>query len=258
LVPHYERYDITVKATGKPNQWEYSGKVEIVDSSTIRITELPPGMSIENMRKRLIEMEDAESIMDFADRSTENINISVKMKRGTVKDWTQEQAIDFFKLREKVTERIVVIDWAGKAIRTYDSAEQLVVDFAAWRLGWYTKRFQKLLADASYELNYWYALRSLFKHKFPALLGSFLNRKAMEDSVTDTIALDNLTLDSAQMDRVCNLATYRWTHEFEMEINKKIAELEANIAEYNAVLGSPERLKKVYLNELDKVAMFKG
>ena len=42
IKPYYRLYDITVEATDKPNQWEYTGKVEIVDSSTVKITELHP------------------------------------------------------------------------------------------------------------------------------------------------------------------------------------------------------------------------
>jgi hypothetical protein len=85
----------------------------------VQITELPPGIAIDTFRRHLIEMEEADQIQGFTDRSTETINITIKMKRGSVAQWTEQTAIDTFKLRERVTERIVVIDWDGKAIRTY-------------------------------------------------------------------------------------------------------------------------------------------
>jgi hypothetical protein len=82
LVPHYENYDVEVKSIG-PNQWENTGRVEIQDSSTLRVTELPPGLTLEKFRKRLIELEEKGEIMDFDDNSAEKINIEVRMKRGS-------------------------------------------------------------------------------------------------------------------------------------------------------------------------------
>jgi DNA gyrase/topoisomerase IV subunit A len=251
LVPYYAKYNITVKSTGKPNQWEYSGRATILDSSTIKITEIPPGMPIENFRKHLIEMEDNDEIMGFSDRSTEFIDITVKMKRGSVKDWTEQKAIDFFKIKEKTTERIVVIDWSGNSIRTYSSPEELVVDFVKWRLGWYTTRFKKLVRDNSYELQYWYALRALFVKNFVSLLGTFANKNAVEIAVKEITNADNITIDVSQLEKIVNLPTYRWANDFALEIDKKIAELETNIANYKDTLASPEKLRQVYYDEID-------
>lgn len=260
LVPHYARYNIGVKATGKPNQWEYSGKVEIVDTSTMRITELPPGFSIEGYRKTLMDFEDKGLINSFTDRSTETINITIKMQRGTIRDWTEEKALTFLKLREKTTERIVTIGWSGTGIKVYDSAEELVRDFAQWRLGWYEVRFQKLLADDTYELAYWKALRALFEGGFTKRLGTFVNKAGVEEDVVSTVAkkAKDVKLDAKQVERIVGLPTYRWTREFEAEIGTKIAALEGAIAGYRDTLSSPGKLKAVYLAELDALRSFRG
>ena len=250
LPPHYARYDITVRATGKPNQWQFSGKATIVDTSTIQISELPPGMAIEAFRKRLNEMEDADTIQSYVDRSTEVIDITVKMKRGSLKDWTEERALDLFKLREITTERIVVVDWQGKAIRTYETPETLVQDFAAWRLGWYTKRFEQLRADALYERRYWAALDQLFTAGFPARLGAFVDRASMEADIRALLG-EATDLDDSQFERITGLPTYRWTQAFAAEVAARIAELDAAVAQHEATLASPERLVQVYLDELD-------
>ncbi|CAM6054494.1 unnamed protein product [Sphagnum tenellum] len=258
MMPHYAKYNIDVKPTNKPNQWEYSGHATVIDSSTIKITELPPGMAIENFRKNLIKMEDNDQIQSFADRSTETIDITVKMKRGSVAGWTEKQAIDFFKIKEKTTERIVVIDWKGDAIRTYDTAEQLVIDFANWRLGWYTKRFEKLLADAKYELCYWQALQVLFEQHFPTQLGGFSDRTSVEQAVTSYTQTAAIVIDDTQLDKIVNLPTYKWTMSFAAEVNTKIEALEKAIAEYIATLESPTALRQVYLDEIEGLKSFKG
>lgn len=256
LEPSYDRYNITVKNTAL-NQYEFSGKAVIEDSSTVRIIELPPDLSLENFRKRLIQMEELDTIVSFTDRSTDAIDIAVKFKRGSIKNWKPDTAIDYFKLREKTTERIVVIDWNGISIRTYSDPASLVRDFVEWRLDWYTKRFEKLLADTDHERNYWLVLRALFLAGFTKKLGTFADRAAMAEEVAKVVKKAKLFVIDSQMDRVLNLATYRWTKEFEAEIETKIAALSTSIFDYKATLEDPAKLKAVYLSELDELAKLK-
>jgi DNA topoisomerase-2 len=292
LVPSYNHYDITVKNTG-PNQWEFGGKVKILDTSTVQITELPPGENIENFRAMLIKMENGDApftkeklgeecpVVGFTDRSTDCIDITVKFKRGYLGAQparVDEETVDgkklkiriparsamkeadiikFFKLTEKVTERIVVIDWGGTAIRTYPSAEELVVDFANWRLGWFTKRYQKLVDDTIYERTYWRTIAALFKDNFTKRLGTFTDRNAMEVDVLAVATKAKIKLEDKQLDRVINLPTYRWTKMFEAEVLSKINELDKDILEYQTIVKSPDRLKAIYHTELEELKKLK-
>lgn len=261
LDPYYEKYKITVASTEKPNQWEFSGHAEIVDTSTVRVTELPPGMPIESFRQRLIALEDETEIentpkvIGFSDQSTETIDITIKMKRVSIKDWTEQSAIDFFKIKEKTTERIVVIDWNGTSIKTYENPYDLVQDFVQWRLKWYTKRFEKLLFDTEYELVYWEALRTLFDKKFPETLGKFKDKKEIENHIEDIL---DIKVNPNQLEKIINLPTYRWTIEYSNEVNKQVEKLKEAIIEYNSILCSPDKLKKVYMDELEQLKNFKG
>lgn len=250
IPPHFERYNISVTQIGV-NQWEFTGQINIINANTVQITELPPGVSIETFRRRLIEMENAEEIQNFTDRSTETINITIKMKPAS--NWTAKQAIDLFKLRERVTERIVVMDWDGKAIRTYISAESLIQDFADWRLGWYTTRFEFNKRRDSNELTYWLAIEALFESSFPKRLGTFIDRAALLDAVLSVVSKRKISLDDTQIERIVNLPTYRWTKEFAEHVKKMIADLRAAITEFENILASPDRLRSIYLNDLTRI-----
>lgn len=251
VLPHYERYDIEVAPLG-PNQWEFTGRAKIVDTSTVQITELPPGMPIESFRRRLIEMEEADQIQGYTDRSTETINITIKLKRGSIANWKKQTAIETFKLKERVTERIVVIDWDGKAIRTYANAEDLIRDFAHWRLGWYRTRFEFHRRRDLYELTFWLAVKALFDNHFPKRLGGFIDRASLQADIATVVAKKaKIDLDPAQIDRIAGLPTYRWTQEFAEEVARTIINIRAMIAEYEAILASPDRLRDEYLKELD-------
>ncbi len=122
-----------------------------------------------------------------------------------------------------------------------------------WRLAWYTTRFEKMVADTRYELTYWEVLRALFKDGFTKRLGTFANRAAVEADVTKVANKAKIPFEQKQMDRVVSLPTYRWTTEFEAEVQRKIADLEADVADYSTILGSPDLLKGVYAEELDQL-----
>lgn len=277
LVPHFERYDIDVVARG-PSQWEFFGKCEIADTSTVHISELPPGFNIEKFRLFLIGLEDSGAIVGFTDQSTEVIDISVKFKRGSLAAapartevetingkkhttkipakpaWKAEDALKFFKLSEKVTERIVVIDWGGNQIRTYESAEKVVEKFAAWRLQWYTKRFDKLFDDTSDEIAYWEVIKTLFEDGFTKRLGTFADRSVMEADIRAAVKKKKkLVLSERNLERVVNLPTYRWTQAFHAEVLDKINALLDDLKRYADILEDPEKLKQVYLDELEEL-----
>lgn len=250
IEPYYNRYNITVKNL-KQNQWEFSGKATVVDSSTIRVIELPPNTSLESFREKLAALEDSEEIVSFSDSSSESIDITIRMKRGSVKAWSDDDAINFLKIREKATERIVVVNWDGHSIRVYPTAESLIEDFAAWRLGWYTKRFEKLRDDTNDELIYWKALKILFENGFTKKLGTFEDKAAMEVEVTRITTSKKLNLDKTHLDKVVSLPTFRWTKQFEAEVGEKISHLSTAHDLYVKTLLSPDLLKQAYINDLD-------
>jgi DNA gyrase/topoisomerase IV subunit A len=255
LVPHYERYNITVKATDKPNQWELSGKLEIVNlrnKQEVHITELPPGISLLSFKEFLIELENDSKIEGFTDRSTDNIDISVEVNRET-RFVSEDEALNFFKMREKITERIVVLDWDRDKIRTFDNPEQVVKEFAEWRLGWYKKRFQKLITDDKDELIFWEALEVLYQKKFPQKLGTHLNKSDMETEISVILTKSKIKFEVHHLNRITGLATYRWTKDFEIEIKEKIQNLIQKIADNSAILNIENALKQVYISELDAI-----
>jgi DNA gyrase/topoisomerase IV subunit A len=254
LEPSFDYLNVQVKNL-EPNVWQFSGRCEIIDTSSCRITELPPGLNLEGMKKRLNKLEEDGKIQTYTDKSTATINIIVKFKRGEIKDWAEEDAIAFFKLREKSTERIVVVDWNGSSIRQYESAAQVVKEFVSWRLGWYSKRYQKMLDDDGYELKYWQGIKACFDDKLPERLGKKANKDAVVLEV-DTITA-SIGLDATQIDRIVSLPTYRWAKDFLATVKENISRLQANIKEYKTILKSPDLIKDIYAAELEELKKVK-
>ena len=246
LAPKYDYLDCNVRnITG--NAWEFTGRARI-DGSTVWIEELPPNLSLEKFKERLNAMEDEDKIQTYVDRSTKTIKIEIRFKRGTIADWTEETAIDFFKLRSRSTERIVVLDWNGNSVRQFETAELLVNEFVQWRLGWYKTRFEKMIADLTYQLNWNSALKACIDGKLPEFLPKAADKSAILDKVKTLCK--TITVDDDQMERIASLPSYRWAKDAYAEITAKIADLTTKIAEHQSVLADPKKQKDIYRREV--------
>lgn len=254
LPPAYDSYKVSVKHL-EDNTWEFTGRVEKIDASTAKVTELPPDLTLEKFKDRLNTLEDEGKINGYVDRSTKVIDVTIKFARGQIKNMSEASLIDYLKLKQKKTERIVVIDWNNTAIRQYDSAEKLVQDFVAWRLKRYVTRYEHMQAVDDYELRFWKAVKLCFEDKLPARLESKKDRQGIESDVR-TITT-SLNLDDKQVDRLVTLPTYRWARDGLDHAKAKIKELEANIKEYKAILKDPERRRSIYLEELQALSKAK-
>ena len=245
--PGYSYLDVDVVHL-EGNTWEFAGKATAIDASTIHVIELPPDMNLEKLKAKLDKMEEDGTINSYIDRSTEIIDVKVKLPRGSVKGWTDRKCVDFLKLRSKRTERIVVIDWNGQSIKQYDSAEEVIKSFVEWRLGWYKVRYEKMLADDEYELLFWRGMKICFDKDLPKTLGKIKDRQAIETKVVSLTK--SLKLDKKQIDKIVSLPTYRWAQDYYKIICEKIADLEESIALYTAILADESVRRAIYKDEL--------
>ena len=274
LVPQFDYLQTTVKPLGD-NAYEFTGKATIEGDNAVRITELPPDMSLEKFKARLNQMEDDGQINMYTDRSTKTIDIEVRFKRGVINGkpattevingkkvkvagvdpWTEEDVINFFKLKSKTTQRIVVLDFNNTSIRQYDSAEDLVRAFVEWRLGWYTTRYTKMRDELVRELNFACGIQACLKGGLPKWLPSAENKAAVEAKVRDLTSKIDLTDD--QIERIVSLPTYRWAKDAMEKIQGEINELCEKIVEYEGILADPAKIRAIYRQEVAALANLK-
>lgn len=247
LVPTYSYLNCDVQHI-EGNSWKFEGKCSITDSSTIVVTELPPDLTLEKFKDRLNTMEEEGKINTYIDRSTDNIEVTVKFARGTIKNWTEEQAVDFLKLSQKKSERIVVIGWNGHSIIQYQNAEALVKDFVEWRLTWYVKRYETMLINDNEELNFWKGVKMCFDGKLPSKLPKKKNKKEVEEEVASLTK--SISLTEKQIDKIVGLPSYKWALDEYENVSAKITVLEDNIADYEAILNDDSLIKSIYKEEL--------
>jgi DNA gyrase/topoisomerase IV subunit A len=229
------------------NTWEFTGRCRI-DGSTVWVEELPPDLSLEKFKARLNAMEEEDKIQTYIDRSTKEIKIEIRFKRGAIREWTADTAIDYFKLRSKATERIVVLDWNGNSVRQFETAEQVVAEFVAWRLGWYKTRYEKMIADLTYQLNWNLAIKACITGGLPKYLPAADDKAAILAQVRSLCAA--IRLDDDQIDRIASLPSYRWAKDTYAEVLHKIKSLNTEIADHRATLADPMKQREIYKREV--------
>lgn len=247
LMPAYDFLNVSVKPLSV-NSFEFSGRAVVESSTTIRVTELPPDLSLEKFKIRLNTMEDEGLINTYIDRSTKTIDVEIRFKRGSIEGWTEQQAIDFLKLKSKSSQRIVVLDFNNTSIRQYDSAAQLVQAFVEWRLGWYALRFQKIIADLTRNLNFARAIQACVKGGLPAFLPKAQNRTEVLTKVSQLTV--KIPLDSDQLDRIVGLPSYRWAQDSVKRVEEEILALESEIKDTEATLADPKKIRSIYRKEV--------
>jgi len=254
LVPSYDFLQVKVRELGN-NSYEFTGQVTVASATLLKVTELPPDLSLEKFRARLNQMEDDDLIHSYTDRSTKTIDIEIRMKRGSMDNWTTEQAVNFLKLRSKSTQRLVVLDFNNTSIRQFATTSELVQAFVEWRLTWYTKRYQKLIEQTQRELTWYQALKLCYDQKLPAFLSQAANKQAIVERVQKIT--HKLPIELEQIDRITQLPSYRWAQDQYQDTLDKISEQEKLLAQYQAQLASPQALRKQYRQEVTALKKLK-
>lgn len=136
-----------VKTTGV---WEFFKKSR---SYYLRITELPVSTQGDVYKKFLDGLEQTGTILDYDNLSDKNgFEFIIKIDQS-VMDWPVAKLVKTFKLDAKTTENFTVWNPDGKVVR-YECAEDLLIDWVAWRLDQYTKRFAAQLVNLRADLEW--------------------------------------------------------------------------------------------------------
>jgi DNA topoisomerase II len=141
-LPWFRGFKGSVSKAG--NKVEITGVLEVVNSNTIRITELPVGTHLDKYKTILNKLEDEQFVKSYKDTSNEeSFNFELKVPRTTT-DLPMETLLTKFKLVGKVTENFTLWDEKGY-IKTFANVEELILHFVLFRLDKYEERRLKLI-----------------------------------------------------------------------------------------------------------------
>lgn len=235
LLPWYRGFNGTIQRNEL--QTVITGKLEVVNTTTIRITELPIGTYLDSYKATLDKLVDNGFIKDYEDSSTEaGFDFTITCPRSTTMN-DEAVLLQKFKLISRDTENFTLWDTEG-VLKKYASPEEIVAEFVEWRLGKYEVRRQKLISITQDEIA-WLSEKIRFINFYLANHEKFRNVPKKE--------LIELLLDN-KFDRyqeLLSMPIWNLTRE-------KIEELEKELDEKKAYLVALEEdtAQKMYAREL--------
>lgn len=240
LTPWYNGFNGTITRNAETGQIVCVGKLEVINTSTIQVSELPIGTYLDGYKARLNKLEDAGFIKDYEDRSTEQaFDFKITAPRSTTA-LDQDELYKKFGLISRDTENFTVWDIDG-TLKRFDSAEALIEAFIPWRLKMMEKRRQMLIGNTNEAIR-WMSEKLRFILFYLANVDQFKNKKK-----EDLIAL-LLKNDFADYDRLLSMPMWNLTKD-------KIDELKAQIADEKKQLAllEADTAPEMYKRELKEL-----
>ncbi len=141
-----------IQDTENHKRWIIRGKFEKVNTSTVKITELPPSMTFEKYEDLLEKLCDSKEIVSYDDNCKDNIEYIIKFTRADLEKLSDEKLMKMFKLEEASTEIFSTLDENGK-LKIFETTSEIIEYFVKFRLTYYHKRKAFMLEKMNKELK---------------------------------------------------------------------------------------------------------
>jgi len=136
-----------------PKKWYIKGKYEVVNTTTVKISELPPFLTYEKYEEILDSLIASKKIVSYEDNSSEKIDYVIRLTRESLADLIKSDTlVKTLKLEQSETENFTVLDEFGK-LKIFDSSSDIIDYFVKFRLKYYSKRKEYLLAKIGKECS---------------------------------------------------------------------------------------------------------
>lgn len=141
-----------VQDTENHKKWFIRGKVDVINTTTVKIKELPPSMTYEKYEDILDLLVESKAIVSYEDNCKDSIDYTVKFTRESLSQLTEEKILRTLKLEETETEIFTTLDETGK-LRIFETSKDIIEYFVKFRLTYYIKRKVYLLDKMRYDLK---------------------------------------------------------------------------------------------------------
>lgn len=135
-----------------PKRWIIRGKLNIQNTSTVKVSELSPSMTYEKYESILDDLLEKKIITSYDDNSKDKVDYTIKFSRDTLAKYDEEKLLKLLKLEEYETEIYSTLDEHGK-LKIFETVEDIVGYFVAFRLSFYHKRKEYLLSKMKHDLK---------------------------------------------------------------------------------------------------------
>ena len=239
LIPWYRGFSGTVEKNAE-GQAVFTGCLEVVNTTSIKITELPIGSYTKAYREVLNSLEEKGIIKDYSDDSKESFTLfTIKCPRETTTN-SKEELLKLFKLVSRETENVTVWLDTGR-LKKFDSVDDLLTWFVKFRTEKYEARRLKLIDQYLADL-------ALANEKIRFIKFYIANAKWFSTSKKAEIE-ERLTKEKfVHIDELMSIRVYNLTKDQIEKLEADIIELEKTLEYYRTTTA-----QKIYAKELKEL-----
>lgn len=145
LLPYWTEFTGNVSVGENPNQYIMTGTYSIINTTTVKITELPPYTTYKKYESHLDSLIEKGIVVSYENNSSKSVNYTLRFTRSTLSELINKGTLEkILKLSETDTEILTCLDEFGKLI-LFDSVDDIVKYFVNFRLTYYYKRKEYLV-----------------------------------------------------------------------------------------------------------------
>jgi len=133
-------------------RWTIRGILSIQNTTTIKISELPPSMTYEKYEIILDDLVEKKIIVSYDDNCKDNVDYTIKFTREDLNKYDEDKLYKLLKLEENQTEIFTTLDETGK-LRIFEDAKSIINYFTHFRLSYYQKRKDYMLDKMKHDLK---------------------------------------------------------------------------------------------------------
>jgi DNA topoisomerase-2 len=240
ILPWYKNFKGTIENVD--GSIHITGCLEIQNTTTIHISELPIGVYLDNYKEHLNKLEDEGFIKEYEDNSTEEgFSFTIKVNRVTTKV-PMDELIQKFKLKLKVKENLTLWNINNK-IQVYKDANDIVKDFVDFRLKKYEVRRLKQIEILNEDISW---LKEKMKFIKFYITNSLLFTKKGKADLFKLLEKEGFT----QIDKLLNLRIYTLTKDEILKLKNQLKGVVDKVKELKKLTA-----KDIYLSELNELKL---
>lgn len=225
--------------------WYFSGDYTQLTQTKIQITNIPYGVSHQEITEHLHKLEEEGTIASFSDRSSDVICIEIKFPSANfLKTKTKNEVLSTLKLVHREFERLLLVDYTSTKLLDVSPAPA-IQQFTDWRLEWYTNRYEYLLKQVQTEYQRYLDIKTAIDNEVNKRAQTTKDRKLLIEYLR--------SIQIVNVDYIADLPIHRFTQQEYDKNEKRIGDAIKLMTTYEKLLKSEAKRKQAYVDDLTEI-----
>ena len=228
-----------------PKTWKIKGEYKIINTTTVKITAIPPNYTYERYEEILNLLMEKGVITSYDDNSSETIEYILKFRRSVLNDLVSKGKLDnALRINTQETENLTTIDENGE-LKIFTKAEDIVKHFVEVRLKWYQIRKDFLIDKTEKQLS---LVTNKARFINDIIKGKLKINNVPKETIVTYLKTNNYDTVHGTYDYLLSMSIHSLTKE---RYEKLLLEKEGCIIALKTLKATDP--KEMYLNDLKKL-----